>query len=160
MSCRVMKIESLAELASYMAALMNLGFDFFQHSAPAALFETTRDCRKSYFCSSRKLYEKLYSLNVAAFNGRYKEDDTTAAPDVDIDKYSTYERLTFEDFPPQVATWHYRIAKLLDCWLYQTDEDATHADDFRMAVAELRRVLVDFIVSNSAAYKAIEWGEI
>ncbi len=88
MSCMIMKEESLAALANAVADRLNRGYDFWGFEAPESLYHELSDCRTVSGCnySAEAIYHRFYTLNVQAYNGRYKEQDSNdeRIPNVDI----------------------------------------------------------------------------
>ena len=161
MSCFVMNPESLAALANTVEMLLNCvnsGGLYLSRSLYAAL----KDCRNSGGYSAEAIYRKLYAVNVAAYNGRYPEDicEEPEAPKLDMSKYVFHKKTRYRDHGVVVAPWHYHLAKLLDCWLYQTAEDATGDDPFRLAMEKFADALYTFIVTHNPQYQSVTWGEI
>jgi hypothetical protein len=161
----IMQPEPLAALANFTESVLNMGFDFFGFEAPQELREASADCIvPGYrgFYSVEALYSKFYSVNISAYNGRYaKEPDNSATPPaVDFAKCCIHERLRYEDGHYVLQPWHFKIAKLLDFWLYQTDEDATRKNEFRLGVQILRDSIYGFIVQNSTDYNNAQWGRL
>lgn len=78
----------------------------------------------------------------------------------DGSKYIVHHRPEYREHGFAVCPWHYQLAKLLDCWLYQTAEDATYKDPLRLAMKEFRDGLYYFIVMNSPQYVDVQWGEL
>ena len=164
MSCFVMKKEPLAALANAVATRLNCDFDYWGFEAPSSLHRELNSCFVPY-CefSAGKIYCKLYALNVQAYNERYagrKEPYSEEAPNVDIDRYTVHHRPEYRDRYFAVCPWHYQLAKLLDCWIYQTAEDATSANPLRLAMKEFRDSLYSFIVQNSPDYTVLLLGEL
>lgn len=165
MSCMIMNPEPLAALANFTESVLNMGFDFFGFEAPRELRETSADClTPGYrdFYDNKALYNKLYAVNLAAYNNRYPQeaDDNTTPPAVDFTKYNIHDRRQYENGHYIVQPWLYKIAKLLDFWLYQTDEDATHKNEFRLGMQRLRDNVYSFIVQNSTDYNSARWGQL
>ena len=77
-----------------------------------------------------------------------------------MSKYNVHQPPEYREHGFAVRPWHYHLAKLLDCWLYQTAEDATYKDPRRLAMAEFRDNLYGFIVTNSPEYVDTRWGEL
>lgn len=169
MSCFIMNAEPLAEIANFAETLLNCGYNYFGFSATDSFISACSDCcdnPNAYrpFYNAESIYRKLYSVNVAAYNGRYSHaDDTpldTEAPEIDGEKYTVHQPYEYGNGYYIVRQWHYKLAKLLDCWLYQTCEDATVNDSFRVGVESLRNTLYAFIVRNSAEYEESGWGTL
>lgn len=163
MSCFIMLPDSLAALGNATAVRLNLHFDFWGFGAPEELYDAFADCRipavsDSY--SAQAIYDKLYALNVKAYCQRYKDSvdpEDTVKPDVNVTQYAICRNPT-HPFTPQ--PWHYQLAQLLDCYLYQTAEQATYNDPVRLAMKEFRNKLYEFIVLKSPQYAAFRWGKL
>ena len=65
-----------------------------------------------------------------------------------------------EDQHEKLLPWHYKLAKLVDCEIYQASEDATRKDPLLLALIDFSRVYAHFLVSNTADYNAAPWGTI
>ncbi len=163
MSCLVMKRELLATLGSATAARLNLSFDFWGFEAPRELYDALTDCRTCGHYSEQAVYDRLYALNVRAYRGRYDEpfnpEDITG-PDVNMARYAIHRKPEYRAHGFAVQPWHYQLAQLLDCYLYQTAEDATYNDPLRLALVKFRDALYAFIVSRSPQYTALQWGRL
>lgn len=169
MSCFVMNPEPLAAIANAVETRLNVGYDYWGFEAPDSLYRELADCKTSCTYFAEPIYRRLYLVNVRAYNGRYASHEEPAdeeAPEVDVGKYSVTHRPEYQNRGDGNGTtfaalpWHYQLAKLLDCWLYQTAEDATMNDPLRLAVQEFRDSLYHFIVQHSPEYTAGRWGEL
>lgn len=163
MSCFVMNPEPLAAIANAVETRLNCGYNYWGFEAPGSLYDALQDCKTSYTYFAEEIYKKLYAVNVRAYNGRYASHEEPAdeeAPTIDGSKYIIHRPPEYREHGFAVRPWHYQLAKLLDCWLYQTLEDATHNDPLRLAMKEFRDNLYRFIVRNSPEYTAGQWGEL
>ena len=163
MSCLIMDAGPLAAIANAVEMLLNCGYDYFGFDSPDSLLAAARDCRASTLYSATMLYRKLYALNIAAYNGRYSTHEQPAddeAPDVDLSKYRVHCPPEYADHHHAVRPWHFRLAKLLDFWIYQVSEDATRSDDFVVAMRDFRDCLFQFIVQRSSEYDRYGWGRL
>lgn len=152
MSCMVMKPEPLAALANAVETRLNCDYSYWGFGAPDSLYRELNDCKISRTYFAEAIYKKLYALNIRAYNGRYSGHEEPAgeeAPIIDGSKYIVHRRPEYREHGFAVQAWHYHLAKLLDFWLYQTLEDATHNDPLRLAMVEFQRDLYTFIVTNS-----------
>lgn len=75
MSVLVMSEEAHATLAEVIRTVLDEGYNFFGFEAPQSLYDALDDCefediRGCY--SSAKIYRKLYTLNIKAYDNRYK----------------------------------------------------------------------------------------
>ena len=160
MSCVVMNPEPLAAIANAVETRLNCNYDFWGFEAPDSLYRELDDCKTSCTYFSEAIYRKLYSLNVRAYNGRYnghEEPEDEVAPTIDVNSYTVHHGPEYQKRGDGTGTtfavcqWHYQLAQLLDCWLYQTAEDATRSDPLRLAMAEFRDGLYHFIVQHQRA---------
>ena len=157
-----MNPESLAAIANAVETRLNCDYDYWGFSAPDSLYRELADCKTSCTYFAEPIYRKLYATNVRAYNGRYASHEEPAdeeAPIIDGSKYIVHHRPEYREHGFAARPWHYQLAKLLDCWLYQTAEDATYNDPLRLAMKEFRDTLYSFIVSNSPEYTEVQWGE-
>lgn len=167
MSCFVMKPESIAAISEFTADLMNMGYNAYGIGAPKNLFDALQDCRGPYKSfEAHKIYQRLYALNLAAYEGRYareisgegREAGNDRAPDVNTVKCRIHQGSSFSH---QTEAWHYRMAKLLKCYNYQVAEDATAKDPLTLSLRDLERDLDEFIVSHSPEFEqAPPWGQL
>ena len=148
MSCFIMNPEPLAAIANAVETRLNVGYDYWGFEAPDGLFRELEDCKSSCTYYAEPISLSLYALNVRAYNGRYSSHEEPE--DQNLGAGARFA----------VRPWHFQLAKLLDCWLYQTAEDATRSDPLRLAMQEFRDNLYSFIVLNSPEYAAGRWGEL
>ena len=163
MSCFVMNPEPLAALANAVETRLNCDYNYWGFDAPASLYDAMADCKTSCTYFAEDIYRRLYAVNVRSYNGRYSSHEEPAdeeAPTIDGSKYIVHHPPEYREHGFAVRPWHFQLAKLLDCWLYQTAEDATYKDPLRLAMAEFRDNLYSFIVLNSPEYTAGRWGEL
>ena len=163
MSCFGMNPEPLAAIANAVETRLNCDYNYWGFSAPDSLYRALADCKTSCTYFAEEIYKKLYAVNVRAYNGRYmshEEPVDEEAPAIDVDNYTVHRRPEYREHGFAVRPWHYKLAKLLDCWLYQTAEDATYKDPLRLAMVEFRDNLYSFIVTNRPEYVTSSWGDL
>ncbi|MDE7245628.1 MAG: hypothetical protein K2O18_16870 [Oscillospiraceae bacterium] len=164
MSCIVMNPESIAAIANAAATLLHCGYNYFGFAATPQMHEAFRDCRPRSFYAAEEIYKRLYAVNAAACNGRYKDHEAPvndAAPDIDCSKYIVHQPSEYADYHYTIRPWHYHLAKLIDFWLYQTSEYDTWKDPIRTAMLDFQEELFQFIVRQSGEYfNAPEWGKL
>lgn len=160
MSCFIMNEKALAALAIATGKILNQGFNYFGFEAPHVLYDALNDCKADVYrdYNAPQIYAKLYALNAQAYAGRYREDADITPPDVDFSGVDVTHAPQYADNSFKVCPWHYQLAKLVDCYCYQTDEDATRGDELIRAMRELSNTLRGFIVQHSADYIAVPWG--
>lgn len=148
MSCMIMNPEPMAAIANAAATLLNCGYE----------------CQSCGYYEATEIYKKLYAVNIAAYNGRYKDHEAPLddlVPSVDCFRYIVHQKPEYAEHHHAVRPWHYRLAKLLDFWLYQTDEYATWEHPVRSAMLDFQEALFQFIVQRSSEYdNAPEWGKL
>lgn len=160
MSCFIMKRESLAALANTLECIGNLGFERFGFEFPASLHNALSDCRDRHnIYVSRLIFQRLYSLNYAAYSGRYTDTAADIIPDMPRVPSLTEPR-QYADYHETLLPWHYKFCKLLDCLIYQITEDATINDPLRLALVDFSVSYKSFLVSNTDAYAAAPWGGV
>lgn len=155
MSSFMMRSETLAYIANFIAIQINHGFNYT--GITSADFSCFADCMKGVFADAKEIYKKLYQLNFDAFHGRYdgRHDDECifkAFPDTEIHKPVKYK-----DHCPVVEKWHYQMLKSMECYLYQCCEGDCPKTEIYQAVKQLKNNLMCFIVHYSAEYQAAEW---
>ena len=77
------------------------------------------------------------------------------APDIDVNQYTIHHGPEYREHGFATRPWHYHLASLLDCWIYQTSEDTVRGDPLRQAVREYRNCLYAFIIRNSPPYTTV-----
>ena len=161
MSCFIMKNESLAALANTLEYIGNSGFNRFGFEFPASLHKALSDCRDHhhYIYVSRLIFQRLYSLNCAAYAGRYTDTAADILPDMPRVPAITEPR-QYANYHETLLPWHYKFCKLLDCLIYQITEDATINDPLRLALVDFSVSYKSFLVRNTAEYAATPWGDI
>lgn len=160
MSCLVMGSGPLAALADYIAAQLNMGFNFFGIEAPESIYRALcDDCYIAGRYDEEAIYRKLHSLNMRAYVGRYSRYDEPVefiAPEP-YKPHTAYARPEYRDEHYIVATWHYHMAQRLHFIVYQCAEDATVNDPLYLALKTFSHVFDGFIVRNNEEYVAHRW---
>lgn len=168
MSCFVMNPDSIRRIAYTLADILNASY--FSNTCNIATDAVhTSDLAKAfaqYFSPVRGynaegIAEDLYSLNQRAYNGRYlvcMDCDFLPPPNAG-QAYSIRRAPCVTSGREHPQPWHYHLLKLLDCYLYQTAEDATSADPLRKVIHSFNTSLMGRIVRCSAAYAVCEWGK-
>ena len=157
MSCFIVSDETLSKIGNFIARLLNCGYDSFGFCVGREVFFAFEDCKIGDFCSSNRVYEELYKLNVKAYNGRYKEEnidelDIPKNPNIDI-----WEHTKVKNSFVIAQKWHYEMLKKLKCLHYQLEEDATYEDAKTKALEEIINTLAMFIATHNEIYDGISW---
>lgn len=159
MSCWILRENSVSAVANLVADVMNLGHNgtglYNQYSFE--LSEAFKDCRKSDgWVSPEKVYEKLYMLNYAAYNGRYPKSQEK----VDIPEFPNYylwSKPEYKNGNYILEQRHFQMYKTLQCFIYQCNEDANNGSKTLEALQKLQSELCGFLVTENDMYKKAEW---
>ena len=171
MSSFILAPERIATLADYIATLNNAGYDYFGYSIPEELHSELKDCQRGNTdrrTDVKKVFSKLYNLNVKATGSRYDIEVEAAEP---MPCYEVIHRpREYSDTPYRVEgsrfvkgyeiiqPWHYEILKLTQCFIYQCEEEATENEPLLKALKELETEQMSHIIRNSVDYIAAPWG--
>lgn len=161
MSCYVMKADSIRKIAYSIADILN-----HLHASPdctitsdAATAAKLPHAFSRYFSRVRwyngeGIAEDLHRINMLAYCGRYREDPETGVyPIIGApEDLSIVKRAEYGEHSEIPQPWHYELAGLLDCWLYQTAEDATINDPLRLALQNFSAALKSGIVQHSPTW--------
>lgn len=161
MSCFVMNPETIRKIGCTLAHILtsiDCGGDCTIATNAAQSAELPKAFSRYYSrirgYNGEGIAEDLHRINDTAYCTRYNMDvDTHVSPlpgkpeDLDIMKRAEYHNGNETPQP-----WHYELASMLDCWLYQTAEDATMRDPIRLAVKRFAMHLNREIVQHSANY--------
>lgn len=160
MSCFILAAGRLSRLAKSIHTAISPGAHAFLGFYPDE--RTARIIRKrsaEYGEGEPAVYAALLELNATACDTRYKEyTDREAFPFQEQAADYLARPLVFTDFTPEYTAEHYALLKTLDCYLYQTAEQATEADELREALQDLRAGLADMIIISRPEYIAAKWG--
>ena len=110
-----------------------------------------------FYFDERKLAAKLKSMNVAAYNGRYRrspksETETDRFPDTTATAKALNDDTTGE-------AWG-AFLKMLDCFMYQCAEDPVYDSDDYRSLEKIRNSIRDIIISRNKGYSEAQWGYI
>lgn len=163
MSCFILHPDSIRKIGYTLAEILNACkyrnyYTFDKGAAKSANLPKllAQYDRPLYGYDPEAISEALHRLNAKAYAGRYSDpDEETFAPPANM-RYNLRPLAGVTNTPQE---WHYHLASLLDCYLYQTDEDTTHADPLRQALETFSAHLAAGIVRNSEQYNKYRWGE-
>lgn len=160
MSCFMMDERAISVLSNTLESVMNSGFNRFGFEAPESLHKALSDCRDHYgFYFSEKIFSRLYILNARAYSTRYKSEWNGCVPSKP-EIHSIIQERQREEHHEKLFPWHYKFAKLLDCFIYQVSEDATRNDPLTLALIDFSSSYKSFLVFNTAEYASEPWGTI
>lgn len=157
MSAFILDEKKIAALADYIDCLNFVGFDYFGYSIPKELHDALKLEKRSG--NSIQIFNALYSLNVRAVNGRYKDTEPTPEETtIPKDRPTLYHPQDWQNGHAIIKPWHYTLLKLLQCFNYQCCEDATIKDPLYIALEKLEKTLIYYIVENQEEYNNAPWG--
>lgn len=145
--------ERIAQLSEYISALYEAGYNYFGYDMPESLERELWDCHTKNGLSRLKVFQKLYSFNMSAYCGRYKNEKWTPAPD-EVPEIETM----YHCRDGAIHQWHYDLLKLLHCYLYQCCEDATYKTPLYNALEDLEHNYQSYIIASMPEYEAAVWG--
>lgn len=163
MSCFIMNPDSIRKIGYTLADILNACkyrncWSFDKGAAKAArlpeLFAAYD--RPLYGYDPEMISKALHDLNAKAYAGRYSDPEETPFADPANMKYTLRPFAGACNTPQE---WHYHLASLLDCYLYQTAEDVTLTDPLREALETFAACLKYGIVQHSDLYNMFRWGE-
>lgn len=169
MSCFIMRVESIRTLAYTLDSVFNAAT--FSNTLTITTFAVCctdlcnafADCIRSQSYDGEMIAAALYRINAEAYSARYREEVSAEIParipGTTRSQYSLYAYPVIEEHMERPQDWHFHLTSLLDCWLYQTDEDATRENKKRLALRDFARNLKCQIVNHSLQYSKYRWGE-
>lgn len=167
MSCFIMNPDSIRKIGYTLAAILD-GCEYSNTASiatDAAFVADLPNVFHQYFSRIRGyngegISEDLHTINARAYAGRYKEEFLQPfAPSTDTTRKSLSRLAQYTNHTESPQEWHYHLISLLDCWLYQTAEDATRNDPKRIALQAFAASLSRQIVQHSEEYNRYRWGE-
>ena len=160
MSCMIISARVHAVVAETLAAVLNMGFNAFGFDAPDELHAALEKCRDDWgYYQSESIFKELYNLNNRAYCGRYRMEDLPPVPDMpEVPKL--YKPRQGENHHDLILPWHYQLAKLLDCEIYQANESATNKTPLYLALVKFVQVYRGFLVTNNDEYSRAPWADI
>ena len=127
MSCMMLSPAHIATVAHGLAYLLNQS-EMCQLSAADELRDALGACRypHDFLYDDRRIYPVLYRHNEAAYEGRYKAkpDETDEVPAMPDNVPHLLHRLDYNEHYFLDADF-FKFLKLLDCYIYQCEEQAT-----------------------------------
>lgn len=167
MSCHLLNIHKVAQLADFIASVCNHGFNYFGFDCPNELSSALSDCLSNGWISESRVFDKLIEHNLDAYMGRYTEyDRDSLVPDMpDMPSLIKPKNSVYQEnekgggsWRTVIHPWHYKALKLLQSYNYQLCEDATIDTPLYKALTELEHIIALFIVQNQPEYISAEWG--
>ena len=159
MSCFIVNPRTVARIANYIAAQINMGFNY------TGLY---LDLPENYVAHVTKagradeveIYKRLYGINYMGYEARYGDrgkeelDDCLAL----MEKFDEYDNRIDQPRNGKAEPWQYQMLKSMQCFLYQCDESDEVRDTESFKVVKMMiAALKDYIVSHLPEYQAAEW---
>lgn len=159
MSCMMLSPAHIATVAHGLAYLLNQS-EMCQLSAADELRDALDACRypHDFLYDDRRIYPVLYRHNEAAYEGRYKvePDETDEVPAMPDNVPHLLHRLDYSEHYFLDADF-FKFLKLLDCYIYQCEEQATADTNLQKALVKTSNHLYAFAAQQNAAYNAAPW---
>lgn len=157
MSCFIVEKETVAKIADYIEAIYNCGYEYAGFELPRTLRKyIEKNCVvQRDMADAELIYNELYQLNYATYNGRYKEEEVVCYPEYKA--CSITEPIEWGESHWIVKPWHYQMLKHIDCLIYQCDESANKNNEL---LGGLRLFAIDlalFVVRNTQEYCDAQW---
>ena len=162
----MMRAESIATIADFITSVFKYGYNgcdmAFSENTKQVIF---KNCKifadeKTDFCdivSVENVFNILTQMNYSAVNQRYKEHDFDTEPF--INNYTRFKRpINYNNGIFEIPTSYYQLLKTIDCYLYQCSEGNVPESALYKAVQSIRNTLANWIISNTPAFNAAEWG--
>ena len=166
MSCFILSHDSIRRIAHTLADILNAstnGSECTIATNAAHVSDISRTFAHHYKprngYNAEGIAADLYHLNVSAYNGRYYDNKCPVMLPRMNHACTLYTLPHYSNGTEIPHEWHYHLAKLLDCYLYQTDEDATRTDPLRKSLQAFSDALMREIVRHTRAYDLHKWGE-
>ena len=153
MSSYMVYDKSISQIADLVASVLNGGYNSTALSANEELHKSFNDCRVAGFINRKKVFDKLFALNLAAVNGRYKEDEELTGKYTDE---SLWTKPTYNYHFICVAN-HFQMLKTLQCFIYQCEEDINHDSLIIQGLKGLEATIKDLLISSMDLYNDAKW---
>lgn len=138
MSCMMLSPAHIATVAHGLSYLLNQS-EMCQLSAADELRDALGACRypHDFLYDDRRIYPVLYRHNEAAYEGRYKAepDETDEVPAMPDNVPHLLHRLDYNKHYFLDADF-FKFLKLLDCYIYQCEEQATADTNLQKALVK------------------------
>lgn len=159
MSCMITSPEIILTIAETIARISSNGREDYGVDIPRGLAEELRklNCYDNIigapYVVEKRLAEELYRLNIASYNGRYKEhQQPNELPDFDETKPAFKVPRCEYDGRYIYTEDHFKFAGALAFLIYQCDEDANRENALLVALAELATAWNSAIVRADPRY--------
>ena len=161
MSCFVLKADSIRKIAYTIADVLNQCYcnGETRITTAAAMAADLPKTFSRYFSRVRwyngeAIAEDLHRINEYAYCTRYNMDANAHVAPIagKPEDLSLSRRAEYGKHGEIVRPWHYELCGLLDCWLYQTEEDSTATNEMRLSLKRFSDCLKSGIVQHSETW--------
>lgn len=169
MSSFMMKAESIATIADFISTVFNDKNNNTHMAIQGESYTTIEKLQpqNSYIktVSIKAVYNALSEMNCNALNQRYIHDDK-AEPEQFPKDYNHFEVAkktiltigNYKDGAFEIPISYYQLLKSIDCYIYQCSEGNVPESALYKAVDDIRAMLANWIIRNTIAYNAANWG--
>lgn len=156
---KLMSPDALFLMANTLTDCMNsnydaCGFDFGK-SEHRRVHSALSDCCEGEHMVRQKVALRLAMVNMDAYANTHTDILDPNFYSKNVSTKTLYRRNDAHEVKP----WHYHFCKLLDFWIYQTEDCHQEFRRLRYGIIGMRDELCDFIVANSPEYRAHRWGD-
>ena len=162
MSSFMVKSETIATIADFISTVFNDKNNNTRMAIQDNAYTTIEKLQpqNSYIktVSIKAVYAALSEMNCNALNQRYIHGDK-AEPEQFPKDYNHFEiARNYHDGAYEIPASYYQLLKSIDCYLYQCSEGNVPESALYKAVQSIRNTLANWIIRNTTAYNAANWG--
>lgn len=167
MSSFMMRAESIATIADFISSVIRLEWNYVHMAFDGdevwkILYDVCKhdanyNNRISEVTNIKAVYNALSEMNHNAVNQRYEGINFEAEPFPK--EYKQFEVAgNYKDGAFEIPISYYQLLKSIDCYLYQCSEGNVPESALYKAVEDIRAMLANWIIRNTIAYNAANWG--
>lgn len=167
MSVMIANKELISNVAEYIEKALNMRENHLELVLPEPDGDLVRElwqCRHIGFYSSRRIYEKLYQLNILSYNSAYGVEKIYIPEYEESKNYKRMKFISHEQICVNDEFIHF--VKQLEFLIYNSDfrvgkDEISKSKNGRLydALKNYLHKCYAFIVNNMDSYLKYEWGE-